>query len=211
MTLAHHAPSQHTHTHTHTHTPYSSSLSTTTDQHQPPHAHTPPTHGIKAHARPPPSPRPQPRAIITLQVGQCGNQLGMEFWKPLCLEHGINREGILQEHAHHVSRILPPASQFCPTPAPLFTSYLTLPNPLPTMRREAIAKMSSFIRRTTKSTFRARCAAPWRRGFSPASRRRSPTSSTWRTSTSIPRAAALATTGLWATPSAPPCRRRFWR
>jgi len=22
-----------------------------------------------------------PREIITLQVGQCGNQIGMEFWK----------------------------------------------------------------------------------------------------------------------------------
>ncbi|KAL4508152.1 hypothetical protein ABPG72_021525 [Tetrahymena utriculariae] len=40
-----------------------------------------------------------PRDIITLQVGQCGNQIGMEFWKQLCLEHGINQEGILQEYA----------------------------------------------------------------------------------------------------------------
>jgi len=40
-----------------------------------------------------------PREIITLQVGQCGNQIGMEFWKQLCKEHGINNEGILEEYA----------------------------------------------------------------------------------------------------------------
>lgn len=30
-----------------------------------------------------------PREIITLQMGQCGNQIGSEFWKQLCAEHGI--------------------------------------------------------------------------------------------------------------------------
>jgi len=40
-----------------------------------------------------------PREIITLQVGQCGNQIGMEFWKQLCKEHGIDEEGIVQEHS----------------------------------------------------------------------------------------------------------------
>ena len=40
-----------------------------------------------------------PREIITLQVGQCGNQIGMEFWKQLCAEHGINPEGVLEEYA----------------------------------------------------------------------------------------------------------------
>ncbi len=40
-----------------------------------------------------------PREIITLQVGQCGNQIGMEFWKQLCMEHGIGPEGIVQENA----------------------------------------------------------------------------------------------------------------
>ena len=40
-----------------------------------------------------------PREIITLQVGQCGNQIGMEFWKQLCLEHGINKNGILEDFA----------------------------------------------------------------------------------------------------------------
>lgn len=40
-----------------------------------------------------------PREIITLQVGQCGNQIGMEFWKQLCLEHGISQDGILEDFA----------------------------------------------------------------------------------------------------------------
>eukprot|EP01111_Echinosteliopsis_oligospora_P017219 TRINITY_DN7387_c0_g1_i2.p1 TRINITY_DN7387_c0_g1~~TRINITY_DN7387_c0_g1_i2.p1 ORF type:complete len:266 (+),score=80.86 TRINITY_DN7387_c0_g1_i2:36-833(+) len=40
-----------------------------------------------------------PREIITLQVGQCGNQIGMEFWKQLCAEHGINSEGFLEDYA----------------------------------------------------------------------------------------------------------------
>ena len=42
-----------------------------------------------------------PREIITLQVGQCGNQVGSEFWKQLCAEHGISPDGQLQEFAHN--------------------------------------------------------------------------------------------------------------
>lgn len=38
-----------------------------------------------------------PREIITLQVGQCGNQIGGEFWKQLCLEHGIDPTGQLKD------------------------------------------------------------------------------------------------------------------
>ena len=34
------------------------------------------------------------REILTLQVGQCGNQIGGEFWKQLCLEHGLSPEGV---------------------------------------------------------------------------------------------------------------------
>ncbi|CAM9576388.1 unnamed protein product, partial [Ectocarpus fasciculatus] len=41
-----------------------------------------------------------PREIITLQLGQCGNQIGSEFWKRLCAEHGISPDGNLVEHAH---------------------------------------------------------------------------------------------------------------
>ena len=38
-----------------------------------------------------------PREIITLQVGQCGNQIGGEFWRQLCLEHGIEPTGKLRD------------------------------------------------------------------------------------------------------------------
>lgn len=34
--------------------------------------------------------------IITLQAGQCGNQIGEELWKQLCLEHGISADGTLE-------------------------------------------------------------------------------------------------------------------
>ncbi|KAH8305418.1 hypothetical protein KR018_004025 [Drosophila ironensis] len=40
-----------------------------------------------------------PSEIITLQLGQCGNQIGFEFWKRLCLEHGISPEGVLEDFA----------------------------------------------------------------------------------------------------------------
>uniref|UniRef100_S4RKD5 Tubulin, gamma 1 n=1 Tax=Petromyzon marinus TaxID=7757 RepID=S4RKD5_PETMA len=40
-----------------------------------------------------------PREIITLQLGQCGNQIGFEFWKQLCAEHGISPDGILEDFA----------------------------------------------------------------------------------------------------------------
>jgi tubulin gamma len=39
-----------------------------------------------------------PKEIITLQVGQCGNQIGSEFWKQLCVEHGISRDGTLEDY-----------------------------------------------------------------------------------------------------------------
>ncbi|KAK8654491.1 hypothetical protein V6N13_128456 [Hibiscus sabdariffa] len=50
-----------------------------------------------------------PREIITLQVGQCGNQIGMEFWKQLCLEHGISKEDILEDFATQVLETTGPA------------------------------------------------------------------------------------------------------
>ena len=43
-----------------------------------------------------------PREIISIQVGQCGNQVGYEFWKQLCLEHGIGPSGIVNENAMNV-------------------------------------------------------------------------------------------------------------
>ena len=32
------------------------------------------------------------REIITLQVGQCGNQIGYKFWEAIALEHGIDTQ-----------------------------------------------------------------------------------------------------------------------
>ncbi|KAI8992250.1 tubulin gamma chain [Pilobolus umbonatus] len=40
-----------------------------------------------------------PREIITLQAGQCGNQIGSEFWRQICAEHGISNDGTLEDYA----------------------------------------------------------------------------------------------------------------
>ena len=32
------------------------------------------------------------REILTLQVGQCGNQIGYKFWESISLEHGIDTQ-----------------------------------------------------------------------------------------------------------------------
>ncbi|KAG8936043.1 gamma-tubulin [Tulasnella sp. 419] len=40
-----------------------------------------------------------PREIVTVQLGQCGNQVGQVFWQRLCAEHGISDQGILEEWA----------------------------------------------------------------------------------------------------------------
>lgn len=59
-----------------------------------------------------------PREIVTVQMGQCGNQgtrntvniqlnkigdfryvVGSSFWQKLCAEHGISKDGILEEWA----------------------------------------------------------------------------------------------------------------
>ena len=56
-----------------------------------------------------------PREIVTVSLGQCGNQgahyvyylthflsrpsVGSAFWQRLCTEHGINKEGILEDWA----------------------------------------------------------------------------------------------------------------
>jgi tubulin gamma len=35
------------------------------------------------------------KKIISLQIGQCGNQIGYKFWRRLALEHGIAPDGVL--------------------------------------------------------------------------------------------------------------------
>ncbi|KAL8916632.1 MAG: hypothetical protein Q9208_008391 [Pyrenodesmia sp. 3 TL-2023] len=39
------------------------------------------------------------REIITIQAGQCGNSIGSQFWQQLCQEHGISRDGNLEDFA----------------------------------------------------------------------------------------------------------------
>ncbi|RYH15018.1 hypothetical protein EON65_32535 [archaeon] len=48
-----------------------------------------------------------PREIITLQLGQCGNQIGSEFWKQLCAEHGISpgKRALKSLFLYHISPI----------------------------------------------------------------------------------------------------------
>ncbi|KAJ2477025.1 Tubulin beta-4 chain [Coemansia sp. RSA 2131] len=36
------------------------------------------------------------REIITLQIGQCGNQIGAAFWENIIQEHGISPEGVFK-------------------------------------------------------------------------------------------------------------------
>ena len=50
----------------------------------------------------PPRRAPMPREIISLQVGQCGNQIGTQFWERLCREHGISTDGTLEEYANEM-------------------------------------------------------------------------------------------------------------
>jgi len=33
------------------------------------------------------------RELVTVQVGQCGNQIGAKFWENVCDEHGLNHRG----------------------------------------------------------------------------------------------------------------------
>lgn len=33
------------------------------------------------------------REIVSLQVGQCGNQIGAAFWETISAEHGISDDG----------------------------------------------------------------------------------------------------------------------
>ncbi|PWN34694.1 gamma-tubulin [Meira miltonrushii] len=40
-----------------------------------------------------------PRELITVQAGQCGNQVGSQFWEHLCKDHGIARDGTLEDYA----------------------------------------------------------------------------------------------------------------
>lgn len=36
------------------------------------------------------------REVISIQIGQCGNQIGSKFWETVCTEHGLNLNGNYQ-------------------------------------------------------------------------------------------------------------------
>ncbi|KAK0552112.1 gamma-tubulin [Tilletia horrida] len=40
-----------------------------------------------------------PRELITIHAGQCGNQVGAQFWEHLCRDHGIAKDGTLEDYA----------------------------------------------------------------------------------------------------------------
>ncbi|CAD6923785.1 unnamed protein product [Tilletia controversa] len=40
-----------------------------------------------------------PRELITIHAGQCGNQVGAQFWEHLCRDHGIAKDGTLEDFA----------------------------------------------------------------------------------------------------------------
>ena len=40
-----------------------------------------------------------PRELISIQAGQCGNQIGSQFWEYLCKDHGIAKDGTLEDFA----------------------------------------------------------------------------------------------------------------
>jgi hypothetical protein len=42
------------------------------------------------------------KKIISLHIGQCGNQIGYKFWQRLALEHGIAADGVLTKADEHV-------------------------------------------------------------------------------------------------------------
>ena len=88
-----------------------------------------------------------PREIITLQVGQCGNQIGMEFWKQLCLEHGISMDGRLEDFATQAPSKRPHAAaeQRIQRVSALRTGAEAIPT-LPAHPREVIARTSSSTR-----------------------------------------------------------------
>ena len=91
-----------------------------------------------------------PCEMIMLQLGQCGNQIGFEFWKQLCREHGISKEGDL---------VLPPSE--------LLINYYYLQGSCKNMhQRELTVKMYFSTKRTTSTTSPGRSCWTWSPGWS---------------------------------------------
>lgn len=58
----------------------------------PPRSHTP---------RAPLDP-PKMRELVTLQVGQAGNQVATSFWERILAEHGLDEDGHIKPNVDHV-------------------------------------------------------------------------------------------------------------
>jgi len=44
-------------------------------------------------------------SVLSRPCSQCGNQVGSEFWRTLCSEHGIRKDGTLEDYATQVCAI----------------------------------------------------------------------------------------------------------
>lgn len=102
-----------------------------------------------------------PREVICLQVGQCGNQVGSEFWRTLCSEHGIRKDGTLEDFATQVST--------SPRPPPSPPARLSTLRVAPFRTRLSLhvcyhppsALPAAVSRPPQGGPDAARCMAPW--------------------------------------------------
>ena len=67
-----------------------------------PHVPAPPTSPPAALRSPPMALPPSPTLSCLYSACAAKPQIGAEFWKKLCSEHGINNDGIVQEYATQV-------------------------------------------------------------------------------------------------------------
>jgi hypothetical protein len=170
------------------------------------------------------SPRVAHRPLSSL-LRPCPAAVGTEFWKQLCLEHGIGPDGVLEDFAtasgagdrkdvffYQVRRRARGA-------APRGSSHVfggsgasgRLVDVELTRLCPRFTTPPPRRRRTTSTSSRARCSWTWSRASSTASwRRPTATCSTPRTFTSPPRAAARATTGPRASRRRAACTTRSW-
>ena len=102
-----------------------------------------------------------PREIITLQVGQCGNQIGSEFWRQV---RHAPRSTSLTPSQSRFSALLDRSRHARPRSC-AWNTELARTACWKSMRRRAraTARTSSSIRLTTTTTFRAPCCWTWSR------------------------------------------------
>ena len=90
-----------------------------------------------------------PCEMIMLQLGQCGNQIGFEFWKQLCREHGISKEG-----------------DAVPRPSKVILMIFPQVSCKNMLQRELTVKMYFSTKLMTSTISRAHCSLTWSRGSS---------------------------------------------